>query len=444
MALHFPLLVTSSCHLLLLLLLFSGVKGQEERLEAVRCRSEFPTGMGYMSSIYTGEGKIYLFGGYNGSWSRSIYLFNVWGDSLEEVGTLPTSNDGNALAEDSQGNILHFGNGRAGDTILRFNPSSGVTEVVGRLPQEMVTIGAVQTRADRSALVFGRNDVLEVDLVTYNVTPAGLPLPLTAGGVAWDGGDRVLLFATGGSTVHQLYSISEGTVTNFTSPEPHVFNLWHSTISSPKSAWVVGNYGVNKGNGIFEVDFQTLEFKFWPVDNYPAPANGHFVYAATTYIAELHRLYMFGGYNGSSSSFLDDIMFIDLPGERPVTSTTTTTPTPPTFDCSRRPDGFYASPTACDGYFGCLGGETFEFTCPPPHHFNPVLKVCDLPELVHCDLGCSGKEDGVYPHPYYCEFYLRCSEGQAHVLECPPPLLFDREVSQCNFPHLVNCTNKQL
>jgi len=70
-----------------------------------------------------------------------------------------------------------------------------------------------------------------------------------------------------------------------------------------------------------------LEFKFWPVDNFPSRNNAYFRYAATTYVPELPRIYMFGGHNGTYRS---EIWYIDLPVRDEVTTTTLpiTTPTP--------------------------------------------------------------------------------------------------------------------
>ena len=220
-------------------------------------------------------------------------------------------------------------------------------------------------------------------------------------------------------------------------------------------------------NNIAKINAETMEWEMVPVVGLP----GNRFYPSDAVFTKENRIYVFGGtprLDNHTDLSSRDIWYIDVSGDStptPTTSTTaqtsttespqtntpgtipSTTPLPPTtppsppFDCSNKPDGFYASPYACDRYFGCLGGETFEFQCSPPFHFNPDQQVCDLPELVNCDLGCSGKENGFYPHWHYCNFYLRCSEGVGVVLECPSPLLFDRVEHKCNFPHLVNCTD---
>jgi len=281
-------------------------------LEAVQCTARFPHESSHMSSIYVGQGKIYVFGGYtmNGGLTKNIYLYDIESDNLAIVGELLNATQGVALAEDSQGNLLHFGGSHErGPNISRFNPSTQETELVGPLPKNMMTFGSFLITED-TALVFGDYDIMEVNLRTYQVTEIRR-MVRESRGMAWDGGDRVLLFGNG--QLHSVYSISGNTLETFTSPERHEFQIYHSVVSTPKSAFVVGNRGnvVGRGNGIFEVDFQTLEFTFWEVANYPSIPSRELIVSATTYVPELHRMYMFGGWN---STYRREIWYIDLPG----------------------------------------------------------------------------------------------------------------------------------
>jgi len=118
----------------------------------------------------------------------------------------------------------------------------------------------------------------------------------------------------------------------------------------------------------------------------------------------------------------------------------TTTMNPALFDCLGRPDGFYPHPLDCSKYIGCYGGEmSAHYQCPPPLLFDPVIGNCNFPAFIDCDLSCDGKLDGLYPHPHDCSLYIICNAGEPHVYWCPSPLLFNREIRRCDVPQNVEC-----
>jgi len=295
-------------------LLLANVKCQPPlELEAVQVTAQFPIPIAYTSSIYAGDGKIYIFGGSNGSsFLNDIFLYDVNTDSLSHVGSLPIGTYGGALEFDTAGNILHFGGTLYTNTIYAWNPTTGGTaELVGSLPRNTDTRGSLRVVEDRD-LVFSLTEVYEVNLTTYEVTSRPGPPIRGAMGVAWDGtSDNVTLFDR---DLHQLYSISEGRIVgNFSSPEPHEFSPYHGIVSTQTSAFIFGNLGglVGRGDCIVQVDFESLEFTFWRVRNYPVSQDTVFYAMATTYVPELSRVYIFGGVAAGMGR--SEIWYIDLP-----------------------------------------------------------------------------------------------------------------------------------
>jgi len=286
-------------------LIFQSVTNGQT-LEAVKARVGFSIPKWGIVGTYAGGGKIYLVGGSN------VNLYDITTDTLTLIGHLPTSASSHSLAIDSRNYIYIFGMGSRGD-IYRFNTTSMESDIVGRLPQDMNTIGTVQPSPE-TALVFGSaGNVVEIDLNTYVVNELGY-LGVSSQALAWDGKDSVFLFHT---SQHRIYSISGNNYTNFTNPEPHNFQS-PSVISTGTSAWIVGNYGgtVGRGNCLVEVNFSTLAFSFWTVENYPAASNNSvFYHVAVAYVPELHRLYTFGGATDPPSLSRHEIFYIDLPQE---------------------------------------------------------------------------------------------------------------------------------
>lgn len=77
------------------------------------------------------------------------------------------------------------------------------------------------------------------------------------------------------------------------------------------------------------------------------------------------------------------------PGTGPTDETTTrgtTTAPPGEFQCPE-PDGNFADPLDCAGFYSCIGnvviGHQF---CPDGLYFNPVINNCDFPWNVDCDV----------------------------------------------------------
>jgi len=132
-----------------------------------------------------------------------------------------------------------------------------------------------------------------------------------------------------------------------------------------------------------------------------------------------------------------------------TTSTTTpgtgptTTPNPDVeFDCSGRRDGMYPHPAECARFVGCRNEQATFYRCPDPLLFDPIMETCNIPEETNCRITCINGPEGLSPHPYYCDYFMICSSGGGNdpeVFRCPPPLLFHKERLQCTFPEDVTC-----
>ncbi|OXA59101.1 peritrophin-1 [Folsomia candida] len=55
------------------------------------------------------------------------------------------------------------------------------------------------------------------------------------------------------------------------------------------------------------------------------------------------------------------------------------------------------------------------------------------------DFDCPSFDDSIHPDPRDCSMYFVCTNGLAWHESCPPGLLFDPTILECNWPHLVQC-----
>jgi len=199
--------------------------------------------------------------------------------------------------------------------------------------------------------------------------------------------------------------------------------------------------------GLLQYNHPSGNLSFIPVEDFPGTSSSPLRSAATVHVPHLNRLYLFGGSRTNQNPFFQDsIYYINLgcPKQQPTTptppTTTTEMPQPDLWDCTNKTDGFYPHPLGCELFIGCRFGEGSVYTCPDPYLFDPTLTTCNQPHLVDCQLTCEGKVDGLHPHPYDCALVISCDGGDSmDVFKCPPPLLFDPVMRICNFPDLVNC-----
>lgn len=108
----------------------------------------------------------------------------------------------------------------------------------------------------------------------------------------------------------------------------------------------------------------------------------------------------------------------------------------------------FPQPNSCNEYLICWGGELWEQTCPPGMLFDPWDAVCapasdvtclddshSNDQLPNCPAGFFGRQ----PHPRMCNSYIRCSNGNRTVQQCPSFQLFDALQGRCRLRNLARC-----
>lgn len=104
-----------------------------------------------------------------------------------------------------------------------------------------------------------------------------------------------------------------------------------------------------------------------------------------------------------------------------------------------QPHSFAAAPENCNAYILCMGGQTIRGqTCPVNMLFDPLTQTCGQSS---CDQ-CSPFGIQNLPHLTDCYQFIRCTMGTREIASCPSGLMFDRTISNCNYPHLVDCPNQ--
>lgn len=104
-----------------------------------------------------------------------------------------------------------------------------------------------------------------------------------------------------------------------------------------------------------------------------------------------------------------------------------------------QPHSFAAAPENCNAYILCMGGQTIRGqTCPVNMLFDPLTQTCGQSS---CDQ-CSPFGIQNLPHQTDCYQFIRCTMGTREIASCPSGLMFDRSISNCNYPHLVDCPNQ--
>jgi peptidoglycan hydrolase-like protein with peptidoglycan-binding domain len=152
----------------------------------------------------------------------------------------------------------------------------------------------------------------------------------------------------------------------------------------------------------------------------------------------------------------------------------------------------------CTLFYSCSWGEAILQNCPEGLHFNPILSVCDWPEIAGCekiqvtnppvqqtttppvqptttppvqptttppvqptttppvqptvpgerDDRCPLENDYDFtvhlPHKYDCTLFYKCDWGEAILQNCPKGLHFNPILSVCDWPKNAGCTPEVL
>lgn len=143
--------------------------------------------------------------------------------------------------------------------------------------------------------------------------------------------------------------------------------------------------------------------------------------------------------------------------------------------CAAQSDNSFVAHGYCNKFYLCLAGSPVAFECPPGTLWNANANICDFAASVSCgnrQIPDSKEDDVVKPEnpdnniyddpsqaPQICaspnslnvlvahancnQFYL-CLHGAAVPQFCQAGLMFDPRESRCDWPHLVNCGNRNV
>jgi hypothetical protein len=436
-------------------LLITFVCSQKVNLEGVLCNARLPSQREDVSVLYDGDDSIYVIGGYSFPNSyKDVLKYSIPTDTIETIGNLPSPSSGGASILDGKGNIIHFG-GRGGSYVYQISLQSEGIDIVASLPDTNYGFSAIKTVDQTVLIVGGIYNPFGIWSYSLNSTETiqlsqDLPAyrPLTSG--VWDEARNSAYFF-GGNDEHNLYN---NRVILLTPPEPGS-NAGHWNItelsdefppleSGSSVALLVGDYvylvaGYDK-SAILKFDPATRKTELLPVKNNPPNQGTNFRYFCCTgaaYVEKLQRIYMFGGSRddiGNDPSTAD-IWYIDL--DPPVTtSPPSTTTTEFVTNATTTTPSTTVSPTT-----STTVSPTTSTTVSPTTSttVNPTTDVTAVPTLNPGIFDCSGKPDGLYPHPQSCAKFVTCSSGNGYEFTCPDGLLFDPEELYCNFPELVDC-----
>ncbi|XP_055620283.1 peritrophin-1-like [Toxorhynchites rutilus septentrionalis] len=106
---------------------------------------------------------------------------------------------------------------------------------------------------------------------------------------------------------------------------------------------------------------------------------------------------------------------------------------------------------SCRRYYFCFGKTVIPQNCAYGTFFDPTTLRCELDSVTNpCDVNrlptppdsvielCKPDAELEYiPHPDDRTVYFRCLNGNLTVRQCPPGLVFDNRLQQCNFPGAV-------
>ncbi|EAA00608.5 AGAP011617-PA, partial [Anopheles gambiae str. PEST] len=103
----------------------------------------------------------------------------------------------------------------------------------------------------------------------------------------------------------------------------------------------------------------------------------------------------------------------------------------------------FPHPTECAQFVACFRGETLVQTCPKGSVYHASTRSCVPGNDDTCerfDSICSGRLDGIIPHPTTCNAFVYCTSGQAVFEQCGPGTIFKQGLSGCVVGNTETCT----
>ncbi|CAO1438237.1 unnamed protein product, partial [Diamesa tonsa] len=101
----------------------------------------------------------------------------------------------------------------------------------------------------------------------------------------------------------------------------------------------------------------------------------------------------------------------------------------------------------CNEYYICVNGVPNVASCSPGNHWNPDRQFCDHPASAGCtNVGpntplpdCEVGFTGAVPHPWNCNWFIFCSNGNRSQQQCPHLQHFDVELRRCLLLTTATC-----
>ncbi|XP_058465150.1 uncharacterized protein LOC131438837 [Malaya genurostris] len=104
--------------------------------------------------------------------------------------------------------------------------------------------------------------------------------------------------------------------------------------------------------------------------------------------------------------------------------------------CVQQPGENYPHPDFCDLFIRCDGSEAILAECGENEIFRPDIRFCVPGNAQTCvasrpEDACRGRSDGIIPHPDECNLFIRCENEKSTVESCPTGNILRPDSSTC-------------
>uniref|UniRef100_A0A182WEN5 Chitin-binding type-2 domain-containing protein n=1 Tax=Anopheles minimus TaxID=112268 RepID=A0A182WEN5_9DIPT len=104
----------------------------------------------------------------------------------------------------------------------------------------------------------------------------------------------------------------------------------------------------------------------------------------------------------------------------------------------------FPHPTDCDKFVVCQGQNVLIQNCPSGSVYNAVSRSCAPGNESTCerfDDICTGRPDGIIPHPTICTAFVYCSSGRPLFEQCAPGTVYKQGLSGCVVGNTETCAH---